>query len=101
MDDSLAEIESDKATVELPSPVSGILKIKAQEGDTIAVGEVACEIDESKTGSTSKSKDTKKESSPPPTPNDQSKSSTSLVAGHPSPAAKKILDEKNIDPSNI
>lgn len=44
-DQAIAEIDSDKATLELPAEASGVITLKAEEGDTIAVGEVVCLID--------------------------------------------------------
>jgi len=44
-DETLVEIESDKTTLELPAPESGILKIDAQEGDDKSVGDVIGTID--------------------------------------------------------
>ncbi|RYZ14886.1 MAG: dihydrolipoamide succinyltransferase, partial [Sphingobacteriales bacterium] len=43
-DEIICELESDKATFELPAETAGTLKIIAKEGDTIAVGDVICEI---------------------------------------------------------
>ena len=45
MDEVLCELESEKATFELPAEAEGRLKIVAQEGDTLAIGAVICEID--------------------------------------------------------
>ena len=44
-DQAIAEIDSDKATLELPAEASGIITLKAEEGDAVAVGEVVCLID--------------------------------------------------------
>ena len=44
-DQAIAEVDSDKATLELPAEVSGIITLKAEEGDTVAVGAVVCLID--------------------------------------------------------
>lgn len=45
-DEVLAEIESEKATFEINAEKAGILTIKAKEGDTLAIGDVVCSIDE-------------------------------------------------------
>ena len=45
-DENIAELESDKATFELPAEASGILRIKVQEGQTIPIGEVVCVIED-------------------------------------------------------
>jgi 2-oxoglutarate dehydrogenase E2 component (dihydrolipoamide succinyltransferase) len=47
LDEILCELESDKATFEFPSEASGILRIKAQEGDTVEIGGLICVIEES------------------------------------------------------
>ena len=47
MDEVICEMESEKATFELNAEVAGILRIKAREGDTVQVGAIICEIDES------------------------------------------------------
>src|SRR6187431_244950 len=44
-DQAIAEVDSDKATLELPAEVSGIITLKAEEGDTVAVGAIVCHID--------------------------------------------------------
>ncbi|MFT5922205.1 MAG: 2-oxoglutarate dehydrogenase E2 component (dihydrolipoamide succinyltransferase), partial [Flavobacteriales bacterium] len=46
-DQTIAEIDSDKATLELPAEAAGIITLKAEEGDAVAVGEVVCLIDTS------------------------------------------------------
>ena len=46
-DQAIAEVDSDKATLELPAEVSGTITLKAEEGDAVAVGEVVCLIDTS------------------------------------------------------
>ncbi len=44
-DQIIAEIDSDKATLELPAEASGIITLKAEDGDAVQVGEVVCTID--------------------------------------------------------
>ena len=44
-DQTIAEVDSDKATLDLPAEESGIITLKANEGDTVAVGAVVCHID--------------------------------------------------------
>jgi 2-oxoglutarate dehydrogenase E2 component (dihydrolipoamide succinyltransferase) len=92
-DEVLAEVESDKATFELPAEASGILRIVAKEKETLAIGGLICRIevmDGVPASSPARSE------APPATaaPGDKS-----YAAGHPSPAAAKILDEKGI-PAN-
>ena len=59
-DQSIAEIDSDKATLELPAEESGIIKIVVSDGETVAIGDVVCIIDTSKKGEL-KVKETKEE----------------------------------------
>ena len=55
MDEVICELESDKATFEVTAEAAGVLSIKAQEGDTLEIGAVLCQIDESATGGASAS----------------------------------------------
>ena len=44
-DQAIAEVDSDKATLELPAEAAGVITLKAEEGELIAVGDVCCLID--------------------------------------------------------
>ena len=105
-DQAIAEVDSDKATLELPAEESGTITLKAEEGDAVAVGEVVCLIDtsakkpEGDTAPVAKEEvkeELKKAESPKPA---EPKKDT-YASGTPSPAAKKILDEKGIAPSAV
>ena len=106
-DQAIAEVDSDKATLELPAEESGIITLKAEEGDAVAVGEVVCLIDTSaekpEGGATEAPAEAKKEdtSSQKETPKAEAPKTTSYATGTPSPAAKKILDEKGISSSEV
>jgi len=99
-DQIIAEIDSDKATLELPAEQSGVITLKAEEGDVVEVGQVVCHIDTEAEG-ISKEKPTVSDISEknlevkPDTDSDDSKSEIL------SPAARKIAEEKKIDISNI
>jgi 2-oxoglutarate dehydrogenase E2 component (dihydrolipoamide succinyltransferase) len=112
-DQAIAEVDSDKATLELPAEMSGIITLKAEEGDTVAVGAVVCLID---TDAAKPAGDTAAPAAEAPkaeTPKAEVKAeapkaapvqapaATSYAAGTPSPAARKILDEKNIAPATV
>lgn len=130
-DQAIAEVDSDKATLELPAEESGVITLKAEEGDAVAVGEVVCLIDtdaekpdssgdddqaggagtesvgkgdEGSGGNAEKDLDKQREkadkdgSSKAPQPRQAKETYASGVA---SPAAKKILDEKGIDPASV
>jgi len=148
-DQAVAEVDSDKATLELPAEASGIITFKAEEGDAVKVGEVVCLIDTEakKPGSDSSDEDKKKTENDAVEENDDdkskgdeggggdaskdldkqdeekkdtnekgealkqspSKSSTpeqkqddkNYASGTPSPAAKKILSEKEMDAKDV
>ena len=94
-DQAIAEVDSDKATLELPAEASGTITLQAEVGDAIAVGAVVCLIDteaEKPVGSATTPTVEKKE-----TPTAPKEDTENYAAGAPSPAAKKILDEKGID----
>ena len=103
-DQAIAEVDSDKATLELPAEASGTITFKAEEGDAVEVGAVVCLIDTSATkpegGSAPKAESNteapKQEVSKP----DVSQSAT-YATGTASPAAKKILAEKGMDVSSV
>jgi len=102
-DQPIAEVDSDKATLELPAEESGIITLQAEEGDAVAVGAVVCLIDtaaEKPEGSSAPSTSSSVKESPKATPVKEEVAST-YATGTASPAAKKILAEKEIDASTI
>ncbi|MDO4727772.1 MAG: 2-oxoglutarate dehydrogenase complex dihydrolipoyllysine-residue succinyltransferase [Bacteroidota bacterium] len=103
-DQAIAEVDSDKATLELPAEASGIITLKAEEGDAVAVGQVVCLIDTSaaKPSEGAKSTASKQEEAPKQeTPKAEPSKTQTYATGTASPAAKKILEEKKIDPSTV
>lgn len=106
-DQAIAEVDSDKATLELPAEASGIITLKAEEGDAVAVGEVVCLIDTSAEkpagGSDAPAKEEKKEEKKEESKKEVSETpqKETYASGTASPAAKKILEEKGIDASEI
>ncbi|MCW8312793.1 2-oxoglutarate dehydrogenase complex dihydrolipoyllysine-residue succinyltransferase [Sphingobacterium thalpophilum] len=105
MDENIAELESDKATFELPAEKAGILRIIAQEGDTLEIGAVVCTIEEGEApagGAAPAAKpaaEATQAAAPAAAATDEDPDS--YAAGTASPAAAKILREKGIDPSTI
>ncbi|MDC6350225.1 2-oxoglutarate dehydrogenase complex dihydrolipoyllysine-residue succinyltransferase [Zeaxanthinibacter sp. PT1] len=123
-DQAIAEVDSDKATLELPAEESGVITLKAEVGDAVGVGEVVCLIDTSadKPEGASKGADTasggdegsgsdaekdlakqQKEAgtdkdAKAPQPADTKETYASGVA---SPAARKILEEKGLAASSV
>jgi 2-oxoglutarate dehydrogenase E2 component (dihydrolipoamide succinyltransferase) len=104
-DQAIAEVDSDKATLELPAEASGIITLKAEEGDAVAVGAVVCLIDTSAAKPTSvesqKSESPKAEPAKTEAPKAAPVAEKTYATQAPSPAARKILDEKNIQPTDI
>ena len=102
-DQAIAEVDSDKATLELPAEASGTITFKAEEGDAVAVGAVVCLIDTSAAkpeGDASKA--AKKEEAPKAeTPKSGIPETKTYATDSASPAAKKILAEKSMDASSI
>ena len=104
-DQAIAEVDSDKATLELPAEESGIISFKAEEGDVVQVGQVVCTIDTS----AEKPKDApeaKLVESPSPTEEKVAETShssgeTTYATGHPSPAASKLMNEKGLESEDI
>ncbi|MFC7774612.1 2-oxoglutarate dehydrogenase complex dihydrolipoyllysine-residue succinyltransferase [Flavobacterium sp. GCM10027622] len=103
-DQAIAEVDSDKATLELPAEMSGIITLKAEEGDTVAVGAVVCLIDTDGAkpeGSAPAAEAPKAEAPKVEAPKAAPAQETTYATGSASPAAKKILAEKNIDPATV
>ncbi|NNE32555.1 MAG: 2-oxoglutarate dehydrogenase complex dihydrolipoyllysine-residue succinyltransferase [Winogradskyella sp.] len=118
-DQAIAEVDSDKATLELPAEASGTITLKAEEGDAVEVGAVVCLIDTSaepkaESSTTYKGgdeggnedgveknlaeeqKETKDTGAKAPNPAEKT-----YASGTASPAAKKILAEKGMDANTI
>jgi 2-oxoglutarate dehydrogenase E2 component (dihydrolipoamide succinyltransferase) len=113
-DQAIAEVDSDKATLELPAEESGIITLKAAEGDVVKVGQVVCLIDTSAARpagapapAASEAPKTEAPQAPvaaapaSPAPNPEPVKSDSYAAGSASPAAAKMLKENNINPAAI
>ena len=111
-DQAIAEVDSDKATLELPAEASGVITLKAQEGDSVAVGQVVCLID-TDAAAPAESAAPKAEApvpapaapvvapAPAPAPKVEAPAPASYATGEPSPAAKKILAEKQIPANQV
>ena len=103
-DQTIAEVDSDKATLDLPAEESGVITLKAEEGDAVAVGQVVCLIDtDAKVPKISLVKKEVKQVEVIKSiekPN-EIVSENNFASGSPSPAASKILTEKNIPLSSV
>ena len=102
-DQAIAEVDSDKATLELPAEESGTITLKAEEGDAVAVGAVVCLIDTSaempvgsKQSSVSSSAVVEEKKTVTSSVVEKSPETKTYASGSASPAAKKILAEKDM-----
>ena len=101
-DQPIAEVDSDKATLELPAEESGIITLKAEEGDAVEVGAVVCLIDTSAAkpaGDAPVKSEAPKEENKLEAP--KAAPTATYATGTASPAAKKVLSEKGIATSAI
>lgn len=99
LDEIIAEVDSDKATFELPAEASGILRHVAQEGDTLEIGGLICKIEVTEDAAEGVEE---KKPAPASSSSEQSVSSKETYAsGHASPAAAKILAEKGMSGTDI
>jgi len=116
-DQAIAEVDSDKATLELPAEASGVITLKAKEGDSVAVGQVVCLIDTDAAApaqSAAPVAEVPKAEAPAavvapvapapvatPAAPVAPAASNSYATGEASPAAKKILAEKEIPANEV
>ena len=102
-DQAIAEVDSDKATLELPAEESGIITLKAEEGDAVEVGAVVCLIDmsaEKPEGTSAPKAEKVEETKTAPAPVKE-EAKTTYATGTASPAAKKVLAEKGMSASDV
>ncbi|MFN3801538.1 2-oxoglutarate dehydrogenase complex dihydrolipoyllysine-residue succinyltransferase [Belliella pelovolcani] len=100
LDEIIAEVDSDKATFELPAEANGILRHVAQEGDTLEIGGLICKIEVTEGGAPAEEASATESSSSAPSGAATSDKET-YATGHASPAAAKILAEKGIDAKDV
>ena len=119
LDQPICELETDKASQEIPATVAGVVKFVAKEGEDLKVGAVICNIDESakkpeetkaaevkepkveKKTEAKKPAETKPVDEKPKTEEKKEETKQSYAANTPSPAAKKILDEGSVDAKDV
>lgn len=94
-DEIIAEVESDKATFDLPAEATGILRIVAKEKTTLPIGGLICKIEIAE-GAPAPAAKAAQPSAAPAGGGDKT-----YAAGHPSPAAAKILDEKGVPTNQV
>ncbi|MHA8106153.1 2-oxoglutarate dehydrogenase complex dihydrolipoyllysine-residue succinyltransferase [Aquirufa sp. 5-AUSEE-100C1] len=97
LDEVLCELESDKATFELPAESAGVLEVIAQPGSVVPIGGLLAKI------TVGGSVAAVPAAAPAPTaaPTAAPAADANYAAGHPSPAAAKILDEKGIAAASV
>lgn len=103
-DQEIVELDSDKATLAMPAEESGIISISVEEGEAVEVGQVIGTIDTSAAkpeGGEEKSSEKEETETKAEKPEPAAPKKDSYASGSPSPAAKKILDEKGINPSSV
>ena len=114
-DQPIAEVDSDKATLELPAEQSGVITLKAEEGEVVQVGQVVCLIDmdaakpagesapkvENAEAPQAEQKVVEKPAIVQEAKKEEQPAAASYATGTPSPAAKKILDEKGIPAAQV
>jgi 2-oxoglutarate dehydrogenase E2 component (dihydrolipoamide succinyltransferase) len=97
LDEVIAEVESDKATFELPAEANGILRIVAKEKTTLPIGGLICKIEVTEGGAPA----VVASAAQTPVVASATSGSVSYASGTPSPAAAKILDEKGIPTNQV
>ena len=108
-DEPLVELETDKVTLEVNSPISGTLSsILCEEGAEVEVGALLCVIDEGTETSVQISKQVSKAMSPPKLETGELEQKQERAAGLNlpalktlSPAVRKLVDDNNLDPNQI
>lgn len=96
-DQEIAEVDSDKATLALPAEESGTIKLVAEEGDTVAVGQVVCIIDTDGVGE-AKPSSTPQEASPQVSAPAQA---TRPVDAKATPLAKAIISQNDLSAKDV
>lgn len=102
MDETLCELESDKATFELPAEAAGTLRIVAEAGQTLPIGATIARIEASASTGAAQPSGTSAPATPAAQPQAANGNSNgSYAANYPSPAAAKILAEKGVEPAQV
>ncbi len=100
-DQPIAEVDSDKATLELPAEESGIITLKAEEGDAVNVGEVVCLIDTSAAKPAGNAPQAAAAKPVEKVAVKEAPKAATYATGTASPAAKKVLAEKGMTASTV
>ena len=97
-DQAIAEIDSDKATLELPAEQSGKIKIVVGEGETVAVGDVVCVIDTTDSKTLMSSKKTNQNDSVSSVKKSEEKTNKQVKL---TPLADAIIKTNNLDQNHV
>ena len=105
-DQPIAEIESDKATLELPAEESGAITLLVEEGETVEVGHVVCKIDTSVKGEAKKSgsvdgSESERASESAVKEDVKGAEPKVEVAANATPLAKEMMAKNEIAPSKV
>ena len=95
-DQEIAEVDSDKATLALPAEESGTIKLVAEEGDTVEVGQVVCIIDTDGVGEVKTTAPAQESAPAVSTP-----SPTKSVDAKATPLAKAIISQNYLSPKDV
>ncbi|MFN8323929.1 MAG: 2-oxoglutarate dehydrogenase complex dihydrolipoyllysine-residue succinyltransferase [Chitinophagales bacterium] len=107
LDQPLCEFETDKASQELPSPVAGVVKLIAKDGDDLKIGALICQIDETAAApavseqSAAKKQEVVIDKKVEVKKEEVQSQKTSYASGTPSPAANKILSEGGVKNTDV
>ncbi|MCF0052317.1 2-oxoglutarate dehydrogenase complex dihydrolipoyllysine-residue succinyltransferase [Dyadobacter sp. LJ53] len=99
VDEILCELESDKATFELPAEAAGTLRIVGKEGETLSIGAVICTIEPGAGGAQASTSASQPQAAAPS--GEAAGADKAYSEKHASPVAAKILAEKGIDPKDV
>jgi len=107
-DELLCELESEKATFELNAEQAGVLKIVAQEGATLNIGDLACQIDETAprpegAAPKAEAKQAEKKEAQPAAPKEEAKPAPATIPSDvkATPVAKSIMADKQVKPADV
>ncbi|MCF2493951.1 2-oxoglutarate dehydrogenase complex dihydrolipoyllysine-residue succinyltransferase [Dyadobacter chenhuakuii] len=98
VDEILCELESDKATFELPAEAAGTLRIVGKEGETLSIGAIICTIEPGAGGAQASAGSSQQAAAPAA---ETGGSDKAYSEKHASPVAAKILAERGIDPKDV
>ena len=101
MDEPIAELETDKANVDVPSPAAGVIHRTKQEGAKVRIGETIATIDPNGTPATRSAAPAPQRTPPPKAAEPAAKPSAPARTEELSPAVRRLVDENQLDPARI